>query len=64
MATDPTPPVAPVTATGPAEGVSPPFSNAKMQSIAVYPAVPMRAASKADKLAGKGKIQSDLTLAS
>ena len=46
-ASEPTPQAAPVTITGPSFGVSPCFSSASTESIAVKPAVPIAIASRA-----------------
>ena len=46
IATEPTPPEAPVTRTSPAAGVSPCSSSAMIESIAVRPAVPSSMASR------------------
>ena len=63
-AIEPTPPVAPVTRTGPAPGVSPRSSNDSTDSAAVKPAVPIVIASRRSSPAGHGTSQSDGTRAS
>ena len=63
MATEPTPPAAPVTTIGPSFGVRPYFSSANTDSIAVYPAVPMAMASRAVMPFGSATSQSPLTRA-
>ena len=63
MATDPTPPAAPVTTTGPLFGDRPCFSSASTASIAVKPAVPIAIASRADRPSGRRTSQSPLTRA-
>ena len=58
MATDPTPPVAPVTATGPCDGRSPLCSISMIACAAVNPAVPIVIASNAVMLSGRRTTQS------
>ena len=62
-ATDPTPPAAPVTITGPSFGVRPCFSSASTESIAVKPAVPIAIASRVVMPSGRRTSQSPLTRA-
>jgi hypothetical protein len=54
----PTPPVAPVTMTGPFDGVRPLRSISTIDSAAVNPAVPIAIASKSDNPAGSGTTHS------
>ena len=58
MATEPTPPVAPVTATGPLSGVRPLCCISSIASAAVKPAVPSVMASNAVMLSGRRTTQS------
>ena len=53
-AIDPTPPVAPVTSTGPVPGCNPARSRASTDSAAVYPAVPTSIAARASSPLGMG----------
>ncbi len=57
MATEPTPPVAPVTATGPLPGFRPLCSIRVIASAAVKPAVPSVIASNAVMLSGRRTTQ-------
>jgi len=54
----PTPPVAPLTTTGPLAGVRPFSSMRTMPSAAVKPAVPSAIASNSERPAGSGTTQS------
>ena len=58
MATLPTPPVAPVTATGPFSGFRPLYSISMIACAAVKPAVPSVMASNAVMCSGRRTIQS------
>ena len=57
IASAPTPPVAPVTMTGPLAGARPLSSMRTMPSAAVKPAVPSAIASKRSSPAGSGTTQ-------
>ena len=57
-AVEPTPPVAPVTSTGPPSGVTPCRSSRATDSAAVNPAVPIAIACRAVIPSGKGTTQS------
>ena len=63
MATEPTPPAAPVTSTGPWPGCIPWSSSAITASMAVKPAVPTAIAWRAVMPWGSGTSQSALTRA-
>ena len=59
MAVEPTPPLAPVTRTGPSPGLRPRSSRAATLIAAVKPAVPISIASRAVRPSGSGTTQPD-----
>ena len=63
MATEPTPPAAPVTTMLPRAGAIPARSSAMTESMAVYPAVPIAMASRGLMRGGNRTSQSPLTRA-